>query len=1067
MKLHKTWNNGREKEGLFKGADALAVVTGSANDDELYSKSASLQNWLLGYEFPDTCIVIGNRSITILTSSKKVQYLQPLVEAENATLPLELIASEKKSADKNKSKYEQLVSAIKSSHSGVIVGCLQKEKPQGEFATLWKTSLEEDTGLEQVELNAALADIMAAKDATEQACVKRAAIFSAVVMQKHVVQKLEGVVDEEKKIAHEKLAEETEDVFQEPSKLGVKLSPEFLESCYTPIIQSGGKFDLKPSAFSNGDNLYYGTITCSLGARYKSYCSNVGRTYIINPSKGQEKTYKLLLELQQAALDAMKPGAKLSAVMTAVQLRLKSKAPHLEPHLTKTCGFATGLEFRESAFQLNLKSEQVFRAGMVFNLALGLENLEDKEATDSRGKKYALFLADTVLVKEESANEVLTERAPKAWGDISYYLKDDDDDDEGPSKSSAPRGKGSVEILESRTRGAGKQHEVNQEAADALQSHQSELEESMRLDALERLQSKDGKKDDDGPKATPVAYRDANQYPTSSSGGGPLKTHQTFVDGKQEAVLIPIHGRLVPFHISTVKNVSKSEEGGWTFLRINFVAPGPSVSSQQLPPEAADASHWIRELTLKAKVPTNLNNTFRLVKELRKRVVARAKEAADLADVIVQEQLQVIRTGKIHRLRDVNVRPNVGGKKAPGTLEIHSTGLRFQAARGEKLDLIFKNVKLAFFQPAEKEILVIMHFHLHHPIMIGKKKTKDVQFYVEVMEASYSLDQTRRSGYDPDELEEEQRERAMRARMNQEFQNFVKKIEEQAKDLEFDIPYRDLGFYGVPNKSTSFIMPAVNALVELTEPPWLVVALNDIEVAHFERVVYGLKNFDLVLVLKDFSQKPLQINSINMEHLEPLKSWLDSCNIKFYEGTANLNWNSIMKHVNDIGLEGFYDDGGWKFLNMQGSSDEEEGESDAESEFAPSGSGSNEEDGSDEDSEGSDFVDSDEGSGEESLDSDESEGQDWDEAEKQAKEKDRRKEGREEEEERHTKKDKGKDKGKAKKREKQASGSSGSDSDRPAPKKPKSHGGSGSSGSKPFKPGKSSSSSSGLKKSKY
>jgi len=55
--------------------------------------------------------------------------------------------------------------------------------------------------------------------------------------------------------------------------------------------------------------------------------------------------------------------------------------------------------------------------------------------------------------------------------------------------------------------------------------------------------------------------------------------------------------------------------------------------------------------------------------------------------------------------------------------------------------------------------------------------------------------------------------------MNQEFPNFVKKVEEQAKDLEFDIPYRDLGFYGVPNKSTSFIMPAVNALVELTEPP--------------------------------------------------------------------------------------------------------------------------------------------------------------------------------------------------------------------------------------------------------
>ena len=68
------------------------------------------------------------------------------------------------------------------------------------------------------------------------------------------------------------------------------------------------------------------------------------------------------------------------------------------------------------------------------------------------------------------------------------------------------------------------------------------------------------------------------------------------------------------------------------------------------------------------QVPTNLNNTFRLVKELRKRVMAREKEAAELADIVVQEELTLIRTGKIHRLRDVNVRPNVGGSAAGGKL---------------------------------------------------------------------------------------------------------------------------------------------------------------------------------------------------------------------------------------------------------------------------------------------------------------------------------------------------------------------------------------------------------------
>ena len=42
---------------------------------------------------------------------------------------------------------------------------------------------------------------------------------------------------------------------------------------------------------------------------------------------------------------------------------------------------------------------------------------------------------------------------------------------------------------------------------------------------------------------------------------------------------------------------------------------------------------------------------------------------------------------------------------------------------------------------------------------VGKKKTQDVQFYTEVMEVNQAIDAGRRSMYDPDELEEEQRER--------------------------------------------------------------------------------------------------------------------------------------------------------------------------------------------------------------------------------------------------------------------------------------------------------------------
>lgn len=45
---------------------------------------------------------------------------------------------------------------------------------------------------------------------------------------------------------------------------------------------------------------------------------------------------------------------------------------------------------------------------------------------------------------------------------------------------------------------------------------------------------------------------------------------------------------------------------------------------------------------------------------------------------------------------------------------------------------MYRNIRYAFFQPAENDMITLLHFHLHHPIMIGNKKTKDVQFYAEV-----------------------------------------------------------------------------------------------------------------------------------------------------------------------------------------------------------------------------------------------------------------------------------------------------------------------------------------------
>ena len=60
--------------------------------------------------------------------------------------------------------------------------------------------------------------------------------------------------------------------------------------------------------------------------------------------------------------------------------------------------------------------------------------------------------------------------------------------------------------------------------------------------------------------------------------------------------------------------------------------------------------------------------------------------------------------------------------------------------------------------------------------MINKKKAQDVQFFTEVVESVINMEGTRRSAYDPDEIEEEQREREVKKRLNALFKDFCQKV---------------------------------------------------------------------------------------------------------------------------------------------------------------------------------------------------------------------------------------------------------------------------------------------------
>jgi len=508
------------------------------------------------------------------------------------------------------------------------------------------------------------------------------------------------------------------------------------------------------------------------------------------------------------------------------------------------------------------------------------------------------------------------------------------------------------------------------------------------------------------------------------------------VDKVKEAVLLPIYGQLIPFHIQAVKNVTQTTDGGGnSVIRIQFNIPGAAIGVQSYyPANKYPDAIFVQEVSYRSTDTRHATTVVSEIKGIKRQVTVRETERQERATLVRQEALQLSK-GRVYRLNDLFIKPpllaGARGSKSTGVLEAHVNGFRYQVARtmDQRLDIPYRNIKHAFFQPADNakdQCVTLIHFHFHDAVMIGKKKTKDVQLFVTVIDAVESLDQNRRSMYDPDEIEEEQRERERRKKINLEFQTFVKRVQElwerdfRDLELEFDIPFRELGFMGVPFKSQAFLMPTVNCLVELIEWPFFVVSLNDIEIVNLERVGFGIKNFDMAVVFKDFTKQVHRIEVIPIGSLDKIKEWLNSVNIKYYENKMNLNWGPVLKTILDDPQK-FHDDGGWEFLNME-KSDSEEEEEEEEDAYEPDA----EEDGDEEEDEESDSDDEagsdsesvvnsedDDGSeeGSEELASDESSGMDDDELEKWAQRQDKEVDFSDDEVERNAKRKGGPSKG--------------------------------------------------------
>ncbi|EGT48468.1 hypothetical protein CAEBREN_01600 [Caenorhabditis brenneri] len=985
-RLYERWE--KEEDGL-DAVKSLAVAYGDS--DNPYTKSSAFHTWLFGHEINDTIVLLLKDHVYILGSNRKVEFFGSVVTDQytGRVPPVSTLLRDK--SDKDAGNFEKLIDHIKS--AGGDLGAFVKEKFNSDFVNAWNDALTEHD-INKVDVTLAFTHLFAVKDDKELDLLRKSAQVTSsswtAARGKYV-----EIIDQEKRVRHSVLSTEFAGYMKDP-KVQQGLAKYNADTCYDPIVMSGGTYSFKWNHESSEAHLHnqFGTIITSFGARLSDYCTNLTRTMLIFPSAELEAAYEAVLAAELAVIAALKPGVKLSDVYKVGVDTLSSKSPKLIETLNKKeLGFSTGIEFREGRMAISPKCEEIVQAGMVFIVYIGVDNIPNKNKGE-KGKPVAIAISDTVLVKAEGDNEVLTEKAKSRLKSNVIKFKEEQENEEAENNTDQRRllgrGQRSV-VLNDQTRNKTTNEELRKE-------HQKELGKRLNIEAKARLSKQDNGTDEKKVKKSNVSYKTEERFPQDAD----IQKMLIYVDRKYDSVILPIFGIPVPFHISMIKNCSQSVEGDFTYLRINFATPGSQVGKDngQFPHPLA---HFMKELTFRASnikehhsdaVPPshNLSTAFRLIKEMQKRFRTEEAEEREKDGAVKQDKLILSQNKLNPKLKDLLIRPNIIQKRITGSLEAHTNGFRYTSLRGDRIDVLYNNIKHAFFQPCDNEMIILLHFHLKNPVMWGKKKYKDVQFYTEVGEITTDLGKYHHM-QDRDDMQSEQQEREMRRRLNAAFDGFCDKVRRLTNEqVEFDTPFAGLGFFGVPYRSATTLKPTASCLVNLTEWPPFIVTLSEVELVHFERVSLQLKNFDMVFIFKDYKAKTQMVAQIPMSSIDKIKEWLHTCDIWYSEGIQSLNWAKVMKTITDD-PEDFFENGGWSFLDLESDNEEANDDSDESDAYDPeeaddSGGSTSE---SDEDESEGEETESDDDE-EASLDSDESEGKDWSDLEEEAAKADKRRE---------------------------------------------------------------------------
>lgn len=336
----------------------------------------------------------------------------------------------------------------------------------------------------------------------------------------------------------------------------------------------------------------------------------------------------------------LRDGAIVKDLYNKATGMVRAKKPDLEKHFVKNIGAGIGIELRDANMVLNGKNNKTLKSGMTLCVTIGFTDIQDPDPKDKKNAVYSMVISDTVRVGE-SGPHVFTKDAGTDMDSVCFYFGEEEEPQKPKKDKKEPRAStiASKNITKTKLR-AERPSQVNEGAEARRREHQKELAAKKVKEGLERFAGTTG--DENGVAQKKFkrfeSYKRDNQLPPR------VKDLLIYVDQKASTVIVPVMGRPVPFHINTIKNASKNDEGDYAYLRINFLSPGQGVGRKDDQGFEDPSAHFVRNLTLRSKDHDRLAQVAQDITQLRKNALRREQEKKEMEDVVEQDKLVEIRS---------------------------------------------------------------------------------------------------------------------------------------------------------------------------------------------------------------------------------------------------------------------------------------------------------------------------------------------------------------------------------------------------------------------------------------